>query len=339
MGVTDYSDASLCACMNMYSKDWAWDILTDLGIDLSKMPQLLKATDASGRLQKKMAKVTGLPQGLPVVLGGGDGACAAHGARQHVLGDAYMNIGSSAWISAMSEKPIIDDKMRIFNYYDMDIDCYNVCGTLQSGAAAYDWAVENLLCMNRQGDDFSFGAIEKMVEESPIGARGLFFLPTLMGERTPWWTAQVSGTLIGATLGHNQKDIARSIYEGIMQGLHLCKKILDENGLEVTKLITIGGGAKSSLWGQMAASMMGIPVSIHATAHHATSLGAAFAAGVGIGLYKNFEEAGKLIQSKTTYQPVEGDRVYYQKRYDVYANLYPNMKKAYEAIYQFQHNQ
>lgn len=80
-----------------------------------------------------------------MAIGAGDGACARHGARQHVVGDAYMNIGSSAWVSSMSKKPVIDREMRLFNYFDLDETCYNVCGTVQCGSAASNWAIENLI--------------------------------------------------------------------------------------------------------------------------------------------------------------------------------------------------
>ena len=119
-GRTDRSDASLCNCLNMHTGDWAWDILREAGVDAGKMPELHASTDVTGTLSAEFAALTGLPQGLPVAIGAGDGACAAHGARQHVVGDAYMNIGSSAWVSSMSKKPVIDREMRLFNYFDLD---------------------------------------------------------------------------------------------------------------------------------------------------------------------------------------------------------------------------
>lgn len=335
-GCTDRSDASLCSCLDIHTGQWAWDILKLAGIDTAKMPSLLSSTDASATLCPAYARLTGLPEGLPVAVGAGDGACAAHGARRHQPGDAYMNIGSSAWVSSMSHHPILDPKMRIFNYFDMDESCYNVCGTVQCGAAAFDWAVQNLVCAGQAPQTLDFDTLEALALTAPAGSSGLFFLPTLMGERTPWWTSKASGTLIGFTLYHQRSHVVRAIYEGIMQALCQCGEILAENNLPVSSLTLIGGGAKSRLWGQMAASMFNAPVRVHQTPHEATSLGAAFAAGVGIGLYKDFHEAARQIHTRQTYQPNDGETAAYARHASVYKTLYPGMKDVYEAIYAYQ---
>ena len=168
-----------------------------------------------------------------------------------------MNIGSSAWVSAMSDQPIMDRELRLFNYFDMDESCYNVCGTVQSGAAAFNWALDTLIALDDPAKKKDFAALEAMARSVPAGANGVFFLPTLMGERTPWWTAKASGMLIGCTLYHRPEHILRAVYEGVMQALRFCGDILRENGLPVQALTLIGGGAKSGLWGQMAADMFG----------------------------------------------------------------------------------
>lgn len=335
-GRTDRSDASLCNCLNMHTGDWAWDILREAGVDAGKMPELHASTDVTGTLSAEFAALTGLPQGLPVAIGAGDGACAAHGARQHVVGDAYMNIGSSAWVSSMSKKPVIDREMRLFNYFDLDETCYNVCGTVQCGSAASNWAIENLIYPGTRAADCDFAKLEALARTAPAGAQGVMYLPTLMGERTPWWTARVSGTLMGFTLYHGPQHIARAVYEGVMQSLHMCGDILGENGLPVRCMTLIGGGAKSRLWGQMAADMFDAQVRVHATPHEATSLGAAFAAGVGIGWYQDFAQAARQIHFSREYTPDPAAAAAYQKHLAVYKALYPNMKGAYEALADYQ---
>jgi len=335
-GSTDRSDASLCNCMDMHTADWAWDVLRTLGVDTSKMPALLSSSDVSGRLTENMALLLGLPAGLPVAVGGGDGACAAHGAKPHQAGAAYMNIGSSAWVSAMSEAPILDREMRLFNYFDLDESKYDVCGTGQCGSAASNWAIENLIYPGTRAADCDFAQLEALALSAPAGADGVFFLPTLMGERTPWWTAKASGTLIGFSQFHEPRHIARAVYEGVMQALNLCGDILRENGVPISSLTLIGGGAKSALWGQMSASMFNAETRIHATPHEATSLGAALAAGVGIGWYKDWSEASSCIHVRRVIAPDRQDAEAYKKHLAVYRTLYPQMKGAYEAIYDYQ---
>ena len=335
-GGTDRSDASLCNCMDMGTADWAWEVLKTCGVDPEKMPELRRSADVSGRLTAEFAARTGLPAGLPVAVGAGDGACAGHGARSHTAGDAYMNIGSSAWVSPMSKTPVIDSEMRLFNYFDADETCYDVCGTVQCASAAFNWAIENMIYPGTKAADCDFAALEALAGSVPPGSRGVVYLPTLMGERTPWWTAKVSGTLMGFTLYHDRRHIARAVYEGVMQSLNMAGSILGENGLPVRQLTLIGGGAKSLMWGQMAADMFGVPVRVHATPHEATSLGAAFIAGVGLGWYRDYAEAARCIGSRREYQPDPAAHAAYQKHLAVFKTLYPNMKAAYEALYAYQ---
>ncbi len=121
-----------------------------------------------------------------------------------------------------------------------------------------------------------------------------------------------------------------------MQSLHMCGEILGENGLPVHRMTLIGGGAKSRLWGQMAADMFDAEVHIHATPHEATSLGAAFAAGVGIGWYRDFAQAARQIRFSRTYTPDPETADAYRRHLAVFKILYPNMKGAYEALADYQ---
>lgn len=335
-GQTDRSDASLCNCLDIAGGDWAWDVLSEAGVAHEKMPQLRASSDVTGRLCAEYARLTGLPEGLPVAIGAGDGACAAHGARAHRPGAAYMNIGSSAWVSAMCTSPVLDPQMRLFNYFDMDETCYNVCGTVQCGAAAFNWAVENLIRPGSSVEGCDFGGIEALARTAPAGAQGVFFLPTLMGERTPWWTAKASGMLLGFTQYHGPAHIARAAYEGVMQALRFCGEIMGENGLDIQALTLIGGGAKSELWREMAASMFDARIDIHQTPHEATSLGAAFAAGVGIGWYRDYQEAAAQIQISKSYEPDERAVEAYRRHFAVYRTLYPAAQQAYENVYDYQ---
>lgn len=335
-GSTDRSDASLCNCINIQNGDWAWDVLKASGIDADKMPRLRSSTDVTGRLSDEYARLTGLPAGLPVAIGGGDGACAAHGARAHSCGAAYMNIGSSAWVSAMNDAPVLDRDMRLFSYFDMDESVYNICGTVQCGAAAFNWAVENLIFPGTSVADCDFDKLEAMARSVPAGAEGVFFMPTLMGERTPWWTAKAQGMLTGLTLYHKPEHVVRAAYEGVMQALHMCAEIMNENDLHIDALRVIGGGAKSEMWGQMAASMFDAKVGIHATPHEATSLGAAFAAGVGIGWYRDFSEAASMLRTRQTFEPDPADREAYRRHFEVYRQLYPLTRQAHDLIYDYQ---
>lgn len=143
-GMTDYSDAGLTGAFNLQIMAWDDTLLCSLGLLPSLMPEIRPAHDVPYGLCKKVSLQTGLPEGIPVVIGGGDGACASHGAGLFKAGNAYCSIGSSAWIRALSGHPAIDRGMRLFSYPDLDGCHFNVCGTVQAAGAAFDWVRETL---------------------------------------------------------------------------------------------------------------------------------------------------------------------------------------------------
>lgn len=330
VGVTDYSDASLTGALFLEKRAWDADLLKALGLDAGKMPELCVSHMAAGRLTEAASSRLGLTPGIPVAIGAGDGASAAHGAGLHDARGAYCNIGSSAWVASLSEAPVLDPGCRVFNYLDMDGVHYNVCGTLQNGASAFDWAAEHLL----HGADPS--ALEALALQSPPGSRGVFFLPTLLGERTPWWDPNTRGTLIGFSLHHNKADIARAVYEGIAQGLCQCAQVLRENRLPIESLMLIGGGAASGLWPSLMASMLEAPVRVHAHPRSATSLGAAMAAGVGVGLFDGYARASAMARHSAEYAPEPGATRAYAAHYAVYHSLYARLREAYHDIAAYQ---
>ena len=170
-GYTDYSDASLTIALDIGRRRWASEMLGELGIDVQRMPRLLAGHDVAGRVSREAAQRTGLTEGTPVAIGGGDGACTARGAGVSEPGDAYCYIGSSAWVSQIRPAPVFDPEARIFNYLDMDGASYHVCGTVQCGAAAFDWALRNFFGGDAPDD---IARAEEMARGVRPGAEGVF---------------------------------------------------------------------------------------------------------------------------------------------------------------------
>lgn len=338
-GMTDFSDASLTGALSIRRGAWDEDLLREVGLDPGVMPGILPSHDASGRLTREAARALGLPEGTPVAVGGGDGACATHGAGVYAPGMAYMNLGSSAWLCTLSEKPVIDAGMRVFSFFDIDGAHQSVCGTVQSAGAALDWALESLVLPGRKPGADAFEEMERLALGVPPGAEGVFFLPTLMGERTPWWDAHARGTLIGATLYHGRGHIARAAYEGVAQGLRLCDSVMRENGLAYDEMLLVGGGTASALLTQTLSDVLGMKTRVHAMARHATSLGAAMAAGVGVGLFRDYAEASRMARFDRERVPDPDRKVAYARHFEVYRALYPRMRDAYRLIGAYQQEQ
>lgn len=153
-----------------------------------------------------------------------------------------------------------------------------------------------------------------------------------MGERTPHWDKNTRGAFIGFTLFHKREDLFRAVYEGIAYALRSVIDVFEENGLEVEKLTLIGGGAKSPLWNEIMCNVYRKPLAVHSSPGEATSLGAAIAAGVGIGLFKDYKEAAKAIKYKRELTPNPEQVEEYKKYYKVYKMMYPQLKPIYETI-------
>ena len=329
-GYTDYSDASLTIALDISRRRWASELLTDLGVDAQRMPVLLTGHDIKGKITRDVYYATGLITGTPVAIGGGDGACTARGAGVVDPGSSYTYIGSSAWVSQIMGEPVFDDKSRIFNYLDMDGQSYHVCGTVQCGAAAFDWAIKNLLG-GRDGV-MEISRVENMARQIKPGAEGVLFLPTLMGWRTPYWDANTRGTLMGFTLYHDERHIARAVYEGIAFALNSCAEVMKECGAPIKSMMLTGGGARSGLWPDMLAAIYGIETRVHKTPGETTSLGAAIAAGVGVGMFKGYDEAADVIGARSVHQVNPQWHEEYAKYYPLYAGIYERVKPINDAI-------
>ena len=325
---SDYSDASLFGAMNIHKRAWDKDVLNCAEVDEEKLPELYPSTDVSGVLCKEAALALGLKSGIPVSIGGGDGPCSTHGSGVYSENGAYITVGSSAWACGLSKTPVIDPGMRAFNYTDIDENLTNVCGTVQCASTAFDFMMKTLMGITNADGKIDFARAEEMALSSVPGANGVFFLPTLMGERCPWWDANARGMLMGLTLTHTRNDLVRAAYEGVAQALNNCTQVLKDNGLQFESLILSGGGVKSSVWPQMFADIIGVPTFVHAHPREATSMGAMIAAGVGVGAYKSFEEASRTIQIAKSLSPDPEAHKAYTFHTKAYRALYPESKNA-----------
>ncbi len=332
-GYTDYSDASLTIALDINNRRWANELLKDLQLDPERMPKLLVSHDVRGKISRATYKLTGLIPGTPVAIGGGDGACTARGAGVVNPGSAYCYIGSSAWASQILEKPLLDPKMRLFNYLDLDGESCHVTGTVQCAAAAFDWSIQNILGGTGKITDIS--NVENMARQIRPGSEGVIFLPTLMGSRTPYWDPNTRGCLMGFTLYHDQRHIARAVYEGIAFALNVCVEAMDECGAPMHSMMLAGGGARSGLWPDILASVFNMTTCVHQAPGETTSLGAAIAAGVGVGIFKGYEEAASMIHSRSTHQPNAQWCKAYREIYPIYADIYDRIKPLNDRIAAF----
>lgn len=335
-GFTDYSDASMEGMLDIRRRCWSEDIIKALKLDSGKLPQLKRSSDIAGHLTKEAAEALGLRQGIPVAVGGGDAACATKGAGVTERLQAYNYIGSSSWISILNDKPLLDKSARTFNFYDLDGETCNICGTIQCATISYDWVLENIgrheieECRKNGVNVFDF--VDGIAAKAPAGSNGVYFLPYLMGERSPIWDENTRGGFIGFSLYNKREDLFRATYEGIAYALKSVLDVYEENGLSPGQLALIGGGAKSPFWNDIMCNIYGKKVMVHKFPGEATSLGAAFAAGVGVGIFKDFRSAVETVEYERFYEPDAAKVEDYKRFYSIYKRMYPSLKGIFEEI-------
>jgi xylulokinase len=334
--VTDPSDAS---GMNLYDLEkgtWSEDIINAAQLDTRKLPDIRPSSAVVGEVQKNVADEVGLNAGTPVVIGGGDGCCAATGAGVIQVGRAYNYIGSSSWIALATPKPIYDPTMRTFTWAHLIPTMFSPCGTMQAAGASYAWAKNELAPLEVQlAKEKNISVYELMnqtAEASPVGAKGLLYLPYLLGERSPRWNTKARGAFIGLDIRHSRADMIRSVLEGITLNLRVILDAFTAQGATIDTMRVIGGGAKGKLWNQIMADVYGVPVQRLNVLEEATSLGAAVAGGVGVGVYKDFSMVEHMNPVVSTVEPNPMSKETYNKLLKVFNSAYEALVPVYEDL-------
>lgn len=287
--VTDYSDASSTCLMDITKREWSEELVDLCGLDMEKMPTMLSSVEMAGKVTREAAALTGLLEGTPIICGGGDGACAAVGTGAVRPGVANCCMGTSSWISFASETPLFDNEtMATFNFAHIVPGYTLPCGTMQCGSGSMSWAVRELFKDSPMSKNDIYRTVNQEVETIPAGSEGLLYLPYLMGERSPRWNDKARGTFIGLTMNHSRAHILRSVMEGVALNLNVILETYRKNGATINSLITVGGGARNKAWLKILSEVMNIDIRLPDILEEATSMGAAITAGVGVGLYDDF---------------------------------------------------
>ncbi len=335
---TDPSDAS---SMNLYDLDsgqWSSKILDAVDLPASKLPELHQSVDVVGEVLPDIAEEVGVAAGTPVVIGGGDGACAAAGAGVVKEGSAYNYVGSSSWIALSTPKPIYDPEYRTFTFGHVIPNMVMPTGTMQAAGASYQWTRDQLALLEKEAAArlgiSSYELINLQIENVAPGSEGLFFLPYLLGERSPRWNPYARGAFIGLTIRHSRAHMFRAVLEGVTMNLRVILDAFRNQGTNIDAMRVIGGGARGRVWNQIMADLYGMPVHRLAILEEATSMGAALVGGVGVGLYPNFDMIETMNEIAETIQPNPENSAIYEKTYPIFNQLYEALVPAYEAIAQ-----
>lgn len=334
--VSDFTDAASLNLIDLRTWNWSAPILEALQLDPAVLPELHASTDVVGEVLPAVCEQTGLAAGTPVVIGGGDGLCATVGAGVVRPGSAYTYIGSSTWIAITMPEPLFDPGMRTFTWVHMLPGMYSPTGTMQAGGGSYQWLRDTLCPQEKETarllDLNPYELMNLEAEKSLPGARGLLFLPYLLGERSPRWNPKARGAYLGLTMQHTRADIIRATLEGVALNMRVILEAFQVQGAQIDSMRMIGGGAKGRLWRQILADIYNLPVLRPTLLEEATSLGAAVAGGIGVGLFKDFSIAETLTPILDTLEPDSALQPLYERLYRLFNQAYEALLPLYDGL-------
>ncbi|HEU4875428.1 MAG TPA: xylulokinase [Pyrinomonadaceae bacterium] len=323
----DKADGSGTMLFDLRKRSWSSEILDALHIDADWLPPTFEGHEITSHVSAEAAEQTGLRTGTPVVAGGGDQSAQAIGVGVVRPGTMAVTLGTSGVVFAATESPLIEPQGRLHAFCHAVAGRWHLMGVMLSAAGSLQWYHDKL------ARDKSFAELVGEAAQVPAGSEGLIFLPYLSGERTPHPDPLARGAWIGLTARHDQPHLTRSVLEGVAFGLKDIFCLMKEAGLGAIDQVRLsGGGAKSSLWRQILADVLGAElVTVNTT--EGAAYGAALLAGVAAGMWSNVDAAcAQTISVSDRISPDAQSVATYQVVYQHYRNLYPMLKPTFHAL-------
>ena len=330
---TDFSDASATLLFDVRKREWSSEIISFLGLEESILPEIRESIDVAGEISENASKEIPIPEGIPVVTGGGDSPVGAIGCGLIEPGAASVNIGSAGQVFIVLESPRVDPKYRIHTFCHAVPNRWYLQGAILSAGLALDWLIRSLelskLFEKREVEVYD--QLFKEAESVAPGSEGLIFLPYLLGERSPHMDPQARGAFFGLTINHRRPHLVRAVLEGVAYALRDSLEVFKEMNVKIERMIARGGGARSKIWRRIIAEVLGYQ--ILTVEVEEAAFGAALLAGVGSGIYKDLEEAIKMtMKIKEVISPNQDVTKTYEHYYQLYRSLYPILGDRFKAL-------
>lgn len=320
---TDVSDASGMLLMDVKNRRWSKEMCEICGISEEMLPKLYESYECVGTVKPEIARELGIPETVKVAAGAGDNAAAAVGTG--TVGDGMCNIslGTSGTIFISSEKFGVDKNNALHAFAHAD-GHYHLMGCMLSAASCNKWWMDEIIGTS------DYGAEQKKI--GVLGENHVYFLPYLMGERSPHNNPNARGTFIGMTMDTTRADMTQAVLEGVAFALRDSFEVAKSLGIKIERTKICGGGAKSPLWKKMIANILNLRVDV-IESEEGPALGGAMLAAVACGEYKDVEEAAaKIVRIVDTVEPEEELVKKYDERYQQFRQIYPACKPLFDII-------
>lgn len=320
---TDVSDASGMLIFDVKNRKWSKEMCDICGITEDQLADIYESYESVGTVLPEIADALGIPHDVKVAAGAGDNAAAAVGTG--TVGDGMCNIslGTSGTIFISSEKFGVDKNNALHAFAHAD-GHYHLMGCMLSAASCNKWWMDEIIKTKDYG--------KEQENITKLGENHVYFLPYLMGERSPHNNPNARATFIGMTMDTTREDMTQAVLEGVAFGLRDSLEVARSLGINIERTKICGGGAKSPLWKRMIANIMNLKVDV-IESEEGPALGGAMLAAVACGEYGSVEEAAeKIVKIVGTVEPEPELVAKYEERYQQFKQIYPACKPVFEDI-------
>lgn len=321
----DYSDASGMLLLDVKNKCWSKEMMEICDVKEEQLPKLFESYEVTGNLTEEVATALGLTTDCKVAAGAGDNAAAAVGTGTVGDGGCNISLGTSGTIF-ISSKDFGVDRFNALHSFDHADGNFHLMGCMLSAASCNKWWMDDIIGTK------DYGKEQEPITDDKLGANNVFYLPYLMGERSPHNNPEARAMFIGMSMDTTRADMTQAVLEGVAFAMRDCYEIAKDLGINITETKICGGGAKSPLWRKIMANVLNINVNI-IESEEGPGLGGAMLAAVACGEYASVQEAAdKIVKVVGTEKPDPALAARYDERYAKFKEIYPTVKALYDTM-------
>ncbi|MBQ2608904.1 MAG: xylulokinase [Butyrivibrio sp.] len=320
---TDYSDASGMLLLDVKNRKWSKEMCDICGITEDMLPKLFDSFEKVGELKHDLAAELGLRDGVVIAAGAGDNAAAAVGTGTVGNNKCNISLGTSGTIFMSSDSFAVDSNNALHSFDHAD-GHFHLMGCMLSAASCNKWWMDEILKTKDYADE------QKGIDK--LGENHVFFLPYLMGERSPWNNPNARATFTGITMDTTREDMTQAVLEGVAFATRDMYEVAKSIGVAPKRTMICGGGAKSPLWRRMIANILNVEVDVP-SCEEGPGMGGAMLAMVACGAYKSVEEAAAaIVKVDKTEKPDPELVAKYEARYQQFKTIYPALAETFDKI-------
>ena len=322
---TDFSDASGTLLLDVEHRRWSPEMLSLCGVSEAQLPRLYESYDCVGTLLPEIADALGLPRTVRVCAGAGDNAAAAIGTGTVGGGACNISLGTSGTVFISGERFGVDPNNALHSFAHAD-GRWHLMGCMLSAASCNRWLMEDVF------GSADYAAEQALIGSSRLGENGVYFLPYLMGERSPINDTDARGVFIGMTMDTKRADLTQAVLEGVAFAIRDMLSVARSLGLDIRRSMLCGGGARSPLWREILANVLGIELDIPVS-EQGPGMGGAMLAMTACGEYASVRECcAALVRVKERVLPTPELTEKYARRYEAFRRIYPALRDVFRDM-------